>query len=102
MTESDRPPEHDATTATDGRIRVDYDWSSTAPSTAVVETVAVAANTQPTELDPLYDSVDPDAVDTLMRSDGSQPDGEITVCFSFADHHVTMYDGGTVVVEPSD
>jgi len=39
-----------------------------APSDAVVLTVAAVTGTPPTELDPLYEYVDPDCLDAVMGS----------------------------------
>lgn len=64
-------------------------------SETVVVAVAEARGVDPTELDPrLYDFVDPDALDSLFRSD------EGSVAFTMAGCHVTVYGSGRVVVLP--
>lgn len=64
-------------------------------SETVVVAVAEARGVDPTELEPrLYDFVDPDALDSLFRSD----DG--SVAFTMAGCHVTVYGSGRVVVLP--
>lgn len=51
-----------------GSIRAEFDWSVVTPSMAVVETVAIALDMEPTGLEPLYETIDPDALDTFIHS----------------------------------
>lgn len=71
-----------------------YDWSSTLPSTAVVETVSRALDREATEMARLYDSIDTDGLDTIMES----TDGATTIAFSYAELLVTVHGCGTVDV----
>ena len=99
---TNRSDESNTLSADDGAIRAEYDWTDTPASTAVVETVAVACDCEPTELDPLYEVVDPDALDAVVRSSGDGPVvGGTTVTFEVADRSVTIDDGGAVVVRPA-
>jgi hypothetical protein len=101
MTVGDRPDEPDTSSGTDGTIRADYDWTVTAPSTVVIETVAVASGREPTGIEPLYEAIDPDALDELFRSNGDVPVGDgITVTFEFGGQSVTVHGSGAVVVRP--
>ncbi|KAB1197885.1 MULTISPECIES: HalOD1 output domain-containing protein [Haloferax] len=103
MTGFDRRDDHSPGTDADGVIRAEYDWSTQAPSTAVIETVAIAANREPTALELLYNTVDPDALDALFDSSGCHStDGVTTVSFEFAGHGVTVQSNGIVVVQPAD
>ena len=89
----------DSLSDTDGVIRAEYEWSSVAPSTAVIETVAIASDCEPTTLDSLYEIIDPDALDTIVRSNRPHAmDDEIVVSFSFAGHEVTVHSTGSVVI----
>lgn len=100
MTASDRPDEGRRPDA-DGVIRAEFDWSATAPSNAVVEAVATASDREPTAIEPLYGSVDPDALDALVRSNGTDSeDGDASVSFEHAGHDVTVHNDGSVVVRP--
>lgn len=66
-------------------------------SEAVVEAVADAEGVEPTELQPLYDVIDPDALDSLFRPqfDGRHPSrGEIT--FRYHGYVVHVDDAGRV------
>ena len=78
-----------------------YDWSTTEPSWAVVQAVAVATDTDPTELVPLYDSVDTDALDALLLRARNGNNSPVSVSFSFAGRSVTVDSDGDVVVRPS-
>jgi len=98
---TDRPDEADTLSGKDDAIRVEYDWTATAPSSAVIETVAVASDREPTRFEPLYGAIDPDALNALVRSKGGEPAGErTTVTFEFAGQCVTVRGGGAVMVRP--
>ena len=68
-------------------------------STTVVTAVAKASGEDPTDLPPLYESIDPDALDKLLGGglgrSGSH-DGYLT--FTYADHSVTVHADGEIVV----
>jgi hypothetical protein len=82
-------------------IRTQFDWASTAPSMAVIETVAIALDRELTTIEPLYESIDPDALDALLRSNGSLATAnDVTVSFVVADRQVTVHSRGDVVVRP--
>ena len=70
-------------------------------SQSVVETVAKAEGVSPTELTPpLYEVVDPDALDQLFAaaSVGSGPE----VAFPYKGYEVTVDGNGVVSVESAD
>ena len=80
-------------------VRAQFEWASTAPSMAVIETVAIALDREPTTIEPLYESIDPDALDALLRSNGSSAAANgVTVSFVVADRQVTVHSRGDVVV----
>ena len=82
-----------------GTVRAQYEWASTPPPIAVIETVTVALDRKETTFGPLYESVDPDALDALLRSNGSSATpGELTVTLTVADRQVTVHGSGEVVV----
>lgn len=68
------------------------------PSAAVVQAVGAMTDREPTSLDPLYETIDPDALDALCtNSDAADP----SVTFQYHGFSVTVE--GTdrvVVVEP--
>ena len=103
MTTSDSGEDHGSVTDADGVIQAEYDWSSVTPSTAVIETVAIATNREPTALEPLYKSVDVDALDALLASgEVHSTDGVTIVSFAFAGHDVTVQNNGVVVIQPTE
>ncbi len=81
-------------------VRTRYEWSATHPSTAVVESVAAAVGRDPAAIGPLYESVDPDALDALVLSDGVA--GAVTVSVTLAGCRVTVRGSGEVVVHTAD
>ncbi|WP_255198781.1 HalOD1 output domain-containing protein [Halorarius litoreus] len=82
----------------DGTVRTRYEWASSIPSTAVVETVAAAAGRDLIEFAPLYEFVDPDALNELVRSPTAGKSGA-TVSFVFEGYKVTLHSDGELVVQ---
>ena len=98
---SDRSSKREGTDVANGPVRAQYEWSSTPPSIAVIETVAIAVDREPTSIEPLYESVDPDALDALVQSNGAPTDSDsVTVSFRFAEQQVTVHGTGEIVVRP--
>lgn len=82
-------------------FRAEYDWGETPPSVAVLRTVAVATNRDPTALPSLYRCVDPDRLDKLVGQALGSPDvAPLQISFSYAGHQVIIEGGGTVSVMP--
>ncbi|WP_049941582.1 HalOD1 output domain-containing protein [Haloterrigena turkmenica] len=75
--------------------------SSETPSLEIIERVASLEETDPLALPPLYDTIDPDALDSLVQS--SAADGartESTIRFTYCGYDVRVgADGGVVVSE---
>lgn len=72
----------------DGVYRVTYDPAVDETSLAVVSTVASVSGTDPVDLDPLYDAVDPAALDRLFRPDNRSESCRMT--FRFCELDVTI------------
>lgn len=70
-------------------------------SCAVVEAVADASATEATQLPPLHDVVDPDALDALFqpRHTGDEPRDSGLVSFEYAGHRVRVGGNGDISVE---
>lgn len=64
----------------------------------IVDALADAADVSPMELDPIYESIDPDALSRLMN--GS--DTDLSVTFTHGRHNVQVYDDGTVIVRDAE
>lgn len=75
-----------------------YDWSDTTPSTAVIEGIAILQNSEPTnfpeKFDPLFEYIDPDALDTLVTGDCPT-----TLTFSIEQYTIRI-DGSTLHIWP--
>ena len=84
-----------------GVIRAEFDWSETPPAIAVVETLAVATDTEILDVEPLLEQLDPDALNALV-GDENRADAGTVVVFAMADHEVSVHSDGQLVVEPLD
>lgn len=82
-----------------GALRHRYDWDAVRASTAVVEMVAIAADVEPSALEPLYHTVDPEALDALVGRSGATG-VETEVRFTYAGFDVTVGGDGAVTVVP--
>lgn len=81
--------------------RQQYDWEETDPSVAVIETLAATTGREPTALDVLFDHVDPEALDALIRSSvGTEHEADTLVGFAVEGYRVTVSGDGYVSVSP--
>lgn len=82
-----------------GRVAFDFEGGPR-PSTAVVEAVASRSERTPTDLGPLAETIDPDALDDLFAPDGarSPDDRECTFRFGGYEIRVRGADGSGVVL----
>ncbi|WP_435179955.1 HalOD1 output domain-containing protein [Halorussus sp. AFM4] len=69
---------------------------------SVVEAVAEAEGVEPEELDPLYEVIDPDALEELFAPTATTGRMEGRVVFTYAGHEVTVCGDGYVSVEARD
>ncbi|ODR79411.1 hypothetical protein BG842_06945 [Haladaptatus sp. W1] len=72
-------------------------------STVIAETIATHKGIDPADLEPLYKTIDPDALDALFapQNDGTaRTTGQIT--FTHAGYETTVKSDRTVTVEPID
>lgn len=77
--------------------RREFDWTEIAPSTAVIELIAEESGRDPTELDPLSEKIDPEALDQIVSCNGTNPhDHTVSVSFSFCGYAVVVESGGLV------
>lgn len=77
-----------------------YDWTEISPTAAIVEAVASVDGSPQTALDPLYGTIDPDALTELV--DGNDNSGDIEISFLFESYRVTVCGDGTVIVVSPD
>lgn len=73
------------------------------PSESVVEAVAAREGVDPVDLDiPLFEALDPDALDTLVRSASAGTDqSSVRVEFTYRGYEVTVTEDGAVEVSRS-
>lgn len=73
-----------------------FDWTVTdCPSDAVVDAVSESAGVGPTDIDPLYQSLDPDALDAILSRIGRlHVPSEASVAFSFNGYRVVVKANG--------
>ena len=91
----------DGVTAGGNETRSDQRRAATRRSAtvAVIEAVAGAERAGPTELPPLYEAIDPDALDSLFENrDGRSTRGDRRVEFAYAGYDVVVRDGPRVSV----
>ncbi|RBI62119.1 HalOD1 output domain-containing protein [halophilic archaeon] len=87
-----------------GTYHTQHDWDESEPlSTTVMTAVAEAMDEDPTEMDPLYDRFDPDALDCLFRpmADGVPPAGG-HVSFTFKGYRVFIQSDGHIAIHPPE
>lgn len=73
------------------------------PSDGVVEAVATTMGVSATEVTPpLYEAIDPDALDRLFRSTGNGERGSFLMAFEYGDYEVTIRGDQSIVVEVTD
>jgi hypothetical protein len=78
-------------------LHAEFDWNVISPSLAVVQTVAVAADREATDLSPLIETVDPDALDDLFQHP-AEPDSNVSLSFRLGEYAVTVTGRGDVYV----
>jgi len=78
-----------------------HDWTVDGSiSTSVIEAVAAVIGKAPTDMEPLYEVVDPDALDSLVTS--LRDAGHGTVLFALAGWEVTVMSSGEIVLQSVD
>lgn len=91
---------------TPNEVSLHHDWDRNDSVTmTILEGLAAVTDTPLTDLDPpLYDVVDPDALDTLFRtrSDDMLRDGSGQLTFPAYDCSVTLCWDGTITIDPPD
>lgn len=66
------------------------------PSMKIVSAVADSEGADPTDIPPLYQVIDPDALDNLLA------DRSVTVSFEYFGYNVVFDRSGTVELTPTD
>ena len=91
---ADRQPRADGGT-------VQAEWTgSNPPVVAVVDAVADATGRDPDAVGPLYDSVDPSALTTLLQT-GGDGDNPVTISFTYDGCDISVSSSGEITVTPN-
>jgi hypothetical protein len=108
----DRPPDDTKTTLQEpfttstlelsvskpGTYLVKYDPAVDPPSVAVVATVASIVEEDPLDLEPLSSVIDPDALDTMVRTSSAGKRSGISLTFPYSGFEVSVRDDGQVQI----
>lgn len=77
--------------------------SGKTPSEAVIMALAEAKNVAPTELDPLYDTIDLDALDSLFNGRGGNVETPSRMCrFAVDSWNIFIHSNGSIVICDSE
>lgn len=82
------------------RYRARYERCRDVPSLAVVEAVVAIEDVGPTDLHPFGDTVDTDALDSVIRS--TAPDADVEVSVTYQGYRVTVRGDGHLELRPED
>ena len=72
------------------------DYHNDSVSLSVIEALADELDTDPVELEPLYQVVDPEALDQLFQ--GTTP-ASARIQFAYGDHAIEVRGDGTILVD---
>ena len=96
MSKSNPESDIEAATGGDPILRRQYDWGDIEPSTAIATLLTEATDQTVRDLDPLYNTIDSDALDSLFQSKQGRPD--CTVSFSYGEFSVRVRGDGEVAL----
>ena len=88
----------DAALAESSPLSRNFAWADVTPATAVVEIVADATETDPTDLDPLHGAVDTDALNRVVEPNEPDATGNLRVSFSYHDFFVVVRQSGRITL----
>lgn len=78
-----------------------FDGTKIDPSIAIIETIASISETRPTNLDPLYEVIDPTELDSIVLHQGTtRQRGDCSIEFTYMDYTVSVKSYGRIVVRP--
>lgn len=93
----------DTTAGSTSSNSVHHDFAGTqTASLAVIEAVAAVSGTDPLELPPLYDAVNPDALNALFEPHDRRDGSDLRIEFSYNGFDIVVRDGLQVTVHLED
>lgn len=100
---SEQSDEFPGRTATDDGTIVEFDPATRSATEAIVSTVSDRTETGVAGLAPMYDVIDPDALDRLVRSVATRSGtSSAEVTMEYFDHTVTVHGHGMIEITPRD
>lgn len=72
------------------------------PAEAVVEAISNLEGVEPTDLPPIYESVDVDALDRVVEHRRDHPSSTVGVCFTYYGWNVFLRGDGRIVIGDPD
>lgn len=104
MTDNNNEAEQDVGfDAQTGTYRVSYEYSTNPPTYTLITTVSAVSGDPPQSLEPLHDTIDTDALNTLFDSNAEgQLLGDGWLMFEYEGFEVTFYSDGTLELRPSE
>ena len=84
-----------------GTVRTQFDQVKTPASMAVIATLAEVIDTDPVALNPLYSTVDPEALDALSRV-RNETDGDTHTTFTDEGHEISVHSDGVITITLSE
>lgn len=84
-----------------GVYRTNYNWSSRGSlSTAVLDAVSEAADSEAIDLPPLYEQIDPKGLENLFAPIPGSERCTGSVTFPLGEYHITIAADGEIVIYP--
>lgn len=84
--------------------RISHDWEGDERVVAtIVRAVAIVTNTPPADFDPLFETIDPDALERLFDGPSGDPARDTSwMSFRFSDCAVQVSATGTIEITPDE
>lgn len=92
---------HDIEVGADGSVQTRFN-ADDSPAEEAVYAVAALKGVEPTDLNPLYNLIDPDAVDALFEGPLDGGENPVVLMFTMAECRVTLRSDRTLSVYHTD
>ncbi|MDY7080850.1 MAG: HalOD1 output domain-containing protein [Halobacteria archaeon] len=79
--------------------KIEYNWSATKPSVAIVEAISVITNQKPEDIEPLYNRMDAEAMDDLILS-ARENSTDLQVSFKHDGVDILVNSDGEIHIRP--
>lgn len=78
-----------------------FDSTNLDPSIAIVQVLASIRETDPASMEPVYETIDPNALDSLIRNrHPSRATGDLVIEFAYLEYSVTVKSYGVIEARP--